>query len=89
MLRSPKVRDEHGIVVRRIERTLRQHAVWSHAEPEPFVARDPAFPAAATKIIGKLLKKDPENRYQTARDLLAHLEELDTPTARFPTSASR
>jgi serine/threonine-protein kinase len=59
------------------------------AEPEPFVARDPAFPAAATKIIGKLLKKDPDNRYQTARDLLADLEELDTPTARFPTSASR
>jgi len=59
------------------------------AEPEPFVARDPAFPAAATKIIGKLLKKDPENRYQTARDLLADLDELDTPTARFPTSASR
>jgi serine/threonine-protein kinase len=59
------------------------------AEPEPFVARDPAFPAAATKIIGKLLKKEPDNRYQSARDLLADLEELDTPTARFPTSASR
>ncbi|MEA2417007.1 MAG: eukaryotic-like serine/threonine-protein kinase [Thermoanaerobaculia bacterium] len=59
------------------------------SEPEPFVARDPAFPAAATKIIGKLLKKEPDNRYQTARDLLADLEELDTPTARFPTSASR
>lgn len=59
------------------------------AEPEPFVARDPAFPAAATKIIGKLLKKEPDNRYQSARDLLADLEEMDTPTARFPTSASR
>ncbi|MGA8807185.1 MAG: serine/threonine-protein kinase, partial [Thermoanaerobaculia bacterium] len=59
------------------------------SEPEPFVARDPAFPPAATKIIGKLLKKEPDNRYQTARDLLADLEELDTPTARFPTSASR
>jgi serine/threonine-protein kinase len=59
------------------------------AEPEPFVARDPAFPTAATKIIGKLLKKEPDNRYQSARDLLADLDELDTPTARFPTSASR
>ena len=39
MLRSPKVRDEHGIVVRRIERTLRRHAVWAHAEPEPFVIK--------------------------------------------------
>jgi serine/threonine-protein kinase len=59
------------------------------AEPEPFVARDPAFPASGTKIIGKLLKKEPANRYQSARDLLADLDELDTPTARFPTSASR
>ncbi|HEV7484466.1 MAG TPA: protein kinase [Thermoanaerobaculia bacterium] len=59
------------------------------SEPESFVARDPAFPAAATKIIGKLLKKEPDNRYQTASDLLADLEELDTLTARYPTSASR
>ncbi|MEA2338458.1 MAG: eukaryotic-like serine/threonine-protein kinase, partial [Thermoanaerobaculia bacterium] len=59
------------------------------AEPEPFVARDPAFPTAATKIIGKLLKKDPSNRYQSANELLSDLNELDTPTARFPTSASR
>lgn len=54
-------------------------------EPEPFVARDPAFPAAATKMIGTLLKKDPRDRYQSAADLLADLNQLDTPTARFPT----
>ncbi len=55
------------------------------SEPEPFVARDPALPASATKIIGRLLKKEPIDRYQSARELLADLEELDTPTARFPT----
>jgi len=54
-------------------------------EPEPFVARDPAFPAAATKIIGRLLKKNPVDRYQSAQDLLSDLNDLDTPTARFPT----
>ena len=56
------------------------------AEPEPFVARDPAFPPTATRIIGKLLKKEPPDRYQSARDLLADLEEIDTPTARYSAS---
>jgi serine/threonine protein kinase len=58
------------------------------SEPEPFVARDPAFPTAATKIIGKLLKKEPQDRYQTARDLLSDLDDIDTPTARYATSMS-
>src|SRR5207244_6630653 len=53
------------------------------AEPEPFVALDPAFPPVAAKIIGRLLQKDPKQRYQNARDLLSDLEEIDTPTARF------
>ncbi len=58
------------------------------SEPEPFVARDPAFPTAATKIIGKLLKKEPQDRYQTARDLLSDLDDIDTPTARYATTMS-
>jgi serine/threonine protein kinase len=53
------------------------------AEPEPFVALDPAFPPVAAKIIGKLLQKDPKHRYQNARDFLSDMEEIDTPTARF------
>src|SRR5438876_5274390 len=53
------------------------------AEPEPFVALDPAFPSVGAKIIGKLLQKDSKHRYQNARDLLSDLEEIDTPTARF------
>ncbi len=52
------------------------------AEPELFVALDSSFPPAAAKIIGRLLQKKPEDRYQNARDLLADLEVLSTPTAR-------
>jgi salicylate biosynthesis isochorismate synthase/menaquinone-specific isochorismate synthase len=35
LLRSPKERREHEIVVRRIERSLRPHSVWVEAAPEP------------------------------------------------------
>src|SRR5256714_3950905 len=59
------------------------------AEPEPFVARDSSFPPAAAKIIGKLLQKNPANRYQTARELAADLDELNTITARHSLSHSR
>ncbi|HVR39564.1 MAG TPA: protein kinase [Thermoanaerobaculia bacterium] len=55
------------------------------AEPEPFVPIDAAFPAAAAKIIGRLLQKNPADRYQSARDLLRDLEAIDTPTLRMTT----
>lgn len=58
-------------------------------EPEPFVPLDPSFPPAAAKIISKLLQKDPNDRYQNARALLADLEEIDTPTVRMTTSTSK
>ncbi len=54
MLRSPKVRDEHGIVVRRIERTLRPHAVWVHAEGEPFAIKVGNLQHLATPIRAQL-----------------------------------
>ena len=53
------------------------------AEPEPFVPLDPKFPPTAAKVIGRLLQKDPGARYQNARELLADLEEIDTPTVRI------
>src|SRR4029078_4274985 len=59
------------------------------AEPEPFVPSDPSFPPTAAKIIGKLLKKDPAHRYQSARDLLSDLEEIDTPTMRMSIAQTR
>ncbi|HYC90836.1 MAG TPA: protein kinase [Thermoanaerobaculia bacterium] len=55
-------------------------------EPEPFVATDPNFPTTATRIIARLLQKDPDDRYQTAREVLSDLEEIDTPTMRMTTS---
>ena len=58
-------------------------------EPEPFSPVDPGFPATATRIIARLLQKDPDDRYQTARELLGHLEEIDTPTVRMTTTSTR
>ncbi len=54
MMRSPKVREEHGIVVRRIERTLRAHSVWVHAEGEPFVVKVGNLQHLATPIRAQL-----------------------------------
>ena len=54
MLRSPKVNDEHGIVVRRIERSLRAHSVWVHAEAEPFVIKVGNLQHLATPVRAQL-----------------------------------
>jgi isochorismate synthase len=54
MLRSPKVREEHGIVVRRIERTLRAHSVWVHTEDEPFAIKVGNLQHLATPIRAQL-----------------------------------
>ena len=52
------------------------------AEPEPFVPVDSAFPPSAVKIVGKLLQKNPRDRYQSGRELLHDLEAIDSPTLR-------
>lgn len=57
------------------------------SEPEPFTALDPTFPQAAARIIGKLLQKNPDDRYQNAADLAHDFEEIDTPTLRHSSTS--
>jgi isochorismate synthase len=54
MMRSPKVRSEHAIVVRRVQRRLRPLAVWVHAEDEPSVVRVGNLQHLATPIRSQL-----------------------------------
>jgi eukaryotic-like serine/threonine-protein kinase len=42
-------------------------------EPEPLSRVQPLVPLALERIVRRCLQKDPENRWQTARDLLAEL----------------
>jgi isochorismate synthase len=50
LLRDTSHREEHAIVVRRIERTLRPHALWIAAAPEPTLARIANIQHLATPI---------------------------------------
>src|SRR3954453_8924535 len=59
------------------------------SEPEPFIPLDPALPSPIFKIIGRLLQKDPKDRYQSARELQQDLQEIDTPTEQTTTGFTR
>ena len=50
LLRDRSYREEHAIVARRIERTLRPHAVWVAAAPEPELVRIANIQHLATPI---------------------------------------
>jgi isochorismate synthase len=54
LLRSDKDRGEHAIVVRRIERSLRPHALWVTAAPEPVVVQMANIQHLATPIRAQL-----------------------------------
>ncbi len=54
LLRSDKDREEHAIVARRIERTLRPHAVWVTMPEEPQVVRIANIQHLATAIRAQL-----------------------------------
>ena len=47
-------------------------------EPRPFVPHDPALPEPAARIIGKLLQKEPADRYQTANQLAEDLAAISS-----------
>ena len=47
-----------------------------HKEPAPILQLCPAAPPEIERIINKLLRKDPAERYQTARDVLSALKEV-------------
>jgi serine/threonine-protein kinase len=46
--------------------------------PEPITKRNPACPPALDAVVRKAMRRYPEHRYQTADDLLADLDRLDT-----------
>jgi len=50
-------------------------AILTH-EPPPLARFNPGTPAEFERIVAKLLKKQPDNRYQTAKDLLIDLRTL-------------
>ncbi len=54
LLRDPSYREEHEIVARRIERTLRPHAVWVASAPEPELVRIANIQHLATPIRAQL-----------------------------------
>jgi salicylate biosynthesis isochorismate synthase len=54
LVHSEKDREEHAIVIRRIERALRQHALWVTATPEPTLVKVANIQHLATPIRAQL-----------------------------------
>jgi salicylate biosynthesis isochorismate synthase/menaquinone-specific isochorismate synthase len=54
LLRDESYREEHAIVARRIERTLRPHAIWVTSAPEPELVRIANIQHLATPIRAQL-----------------------------------
>ncbi len=71
--------------------TTAQEMLAAHitAEPEPLERYRPAVPPALAAVILKCLAKKPADRWQTADELLQHLEPLATPSGGItPTGAA-
>ncbi len=48
-----------------------------NGEPEPLTGLRTGVPMEVETLVGKLLRKDPRHRYQTAADLIADLDSID------------
>jgi serine/threonine protein kinase len=59
-----------------------------HKSPAPPRALNAAIPAELERIILKCLDKDPENRYQSATELVVDLRRLSTPTSQSGSALS-
>ena len=62
LLRSSKDREEHAIVVRRLARALRDHALWVAESPEPVVVKVANIQHLATPIRAQLSQPVPAVR---------------------------
>jgi serine/threonine protein kinase/Tol biopolymer transport system component len=49
-----------------------------HAEPTPLATLQPVTPPALDRLVATCLAKDPDDRWQTARDLLRELQQIAT-----------
>jgi eukaryotic-like serine/threonine-protein kinase len=52
-----------------------------HQAPAPPAQLNPQLPAELERLIGKCLEKEPENRYQSAKELAVDLRRLGTPSS--------
>jgi serine/threonine protein kinase len=59
-------------------------------EPQPIKALNPLTPSSVEKVVRRCLAKDPENRYQSLRDVLLELRSVDdAPDAPIQPTRSR
>lgn len=66
-----------------VERTVLADAIL-HLVPPPPAASNPTLSLELTRIIGKCLEKDADNRYQSARELAIDLRRLQFTTDTLP-----
>ena len=60
-----------------------------HSDPPPIASRQPLAPAALERIVARCLAKDPDNRWQTARDLVLELKWIAEHPASSPEPGRR